>query len=105
MSILEVSDVSVRFGGISALTDVSLHVEAGESVGLVGPNGAGKTTLFNCLLGLVKPTSGRVVFDGRDLGRLPTYQEVANIAVFASSDWAGTMTATELNFTAGAVVD
>jgi branched-chain amino acid transport system ATP-binding protein len=72
--VLVVEDVTVRFGGINALTDVSLQVGAGESVGLVGPNGAGKTTLFNCLLGIVRPNRGRISFDGRDLTRLPTYK-------------------------------
>ena len=64
---LDVQEVTVRFGGINALTDVTLQVGAGEAVGLVGPNGAGKTTLFNCLLGIVRPNSGRISFDGRDL--------------------------------------
>jgi branched-chain amino acid transport system ATP-binding protein len=73
-AMLDVRDVTVRFGGINALTDVSLQVGAGESVGLVGPNGAGKTTLFNCLLGLVRPNRGRIMFDGQDLSRLPTYK-------------------------------
>jgi len=72
--VLDVQEVTVRFGGINALTDVSLQVGAGEAVGLVGPNGAGKTTLFNCLLGIVRPNSGRIGFDGRDLTRLPTYK-------------------------------
>jgi len=72
--VLDVQEVTVRFGGINALTDVSLQVGAGEAVGLVGPNGAGKTTLFNCLLGMVRPNSGRIRFDGRDLTRLPTYK-------------------------------
>jgi branched-chain amino acid transport system ATP-binding protein len=72
--VLDVRDVTVRFGGISALTDVSLQVGAGEAVGLVGPNGAGKTTLFNCLLGIVRPDGGQITFDGRDLSRLPTYK-------------------------------
>jgi branched-chain amino acid transport system ATP-binding protein len=71
---LDVRDVTVRFGGINALTDVSLQVRAGEAVGLVGPNGAGKTTLFNCLLGVVRPNRGRISFDGQDLTRLPTYK-------------------------------
>jgi branched-chain amino acid transport system ATP-binding protein len=71
---LDVREVSVRFGGISALTDVSLTVEPGEAVGLVGPNGAGKTTLFNCLIGVIRPNRGRILFEGRDLGRMPTYR-------------------------------
>jgi branched-chain amino acid transport system ATP-binding protein len=74
VTLLHVHDVSVDFGGITALTDVSLEVGAGASVGLVGPNGAGKTTLFNCLLGLVRPNRGTIEFEGRDLGRMPTYR-------------------------------
>ena len=66
--------MTVRFGGINALTEVSVQVGSGEAVGLVGPNGAGKTTLFNCLLGVVRPNRGSITFDGRDLTRMPTYR-------------------------------
>jgi branched-chain amino acid transport system ATP-binding protein len=66
-ALLEAKSISVRFGGIAALVDVSLDVGAGELVGLVGPNGAGKTTLFNCIVGLQRPSSGHVFFDGREL--------------------------------------
>jgi branched-chain amino acid transport system ATP-binding protein len=72
--LLDVREVTVRFGGINALTDVSLSVDAGEAVGLVGPNGAGKTTLFNCILGVIKPNRGSLTFDGHDLSKLPTYR-------------------------------
>jgi branched-chain amino acid transport system ATP-binding protein len=72
--LLEATDVAKRFGGITALESVSLSVRTGEAVGLVGPNGAGKTTLFNCLLGLLRPESGRIVFDGRDLIGLPVHR-------------------------------
>ncbi len=74
MSLLEASNISKRFSGINALSDVTLSVEQGEAVGLIGPNGAGKTTFFNCLLGIIKPDSGRVVFAGKDLRGLPTYK-------------------------------
>ena len=66
---LIVDDVSVRFGGVSALSNVSLTLHPGEIVGLVGPNGAGKTTLLNCISGLVKPSSGNVMLDGRSIHR------------------------------------
>jgi branched-chain amino acid transport system ATP-binding protein len=74
MALLEATDISKRFGGIVALDSLSLAVEEGQAVGLVGPNGAGKTTLFNCLLGVIKPDTGRVTFDGRDLSAMPIYR-------------------------------
>jgi branched-chain amino acid transport system ATP-binding protein len=66
-ALLSVENIVKRFSGITALSDVSLRVESGETVGLIGPNGAGKTTLFNCLLGILRADGGRVVFDGRDI--------------------------------------
>jgi branched-chain amino acid transport system ATP-binding protein len=74
MALLEARSICKHFGGILALDNVSMEVEPAESVGLVGPNGAGKTTLFNCLLGVLKPDSGQVLFDGHDLSRMPTYK-------------------------------
>ncbi|MBV8949272.1 MAG: ABC transporter ATP-binding protein [Actinobacteria bacterium] len=74
MPLLQARDISKRFAGITALDDVTLDVEPGEPVGLIGPNGAGKTTFFNCLLGMLRPDGGRVVFDGRDITRLPVYK-------------------------------
>ncbi|PWV57761.1 ABC transporter ATP-binding protein [Plasticicumulans acidivorans] len=71
---LQLDNIAVRFGGLNVLTDVNFAMETGEVVGLVGPNGAGKTTLFNVISGLVRPVSGRVVFDGRDMLRAPLYQ-------------------------------
>jgi branched-chain amino acid transport system ATP-binding protein len=72
VALLDVQQVSKRFGGIRALAGVTLEVEAGQVVGLIGPNGAGKTTLFNVISGVLRPDSGRVVFRGRDLtGRPP----------------------------------
>jgi branched-chain amino acid transport system ATP-binding protein len=64
MSLLSVENVTKRFGGLAALEEVSLSVEAGEIYGLIGPNGAGKTTLFNCMTGLYTVTSGAVRLDG-----------------------------------------
>jgi branched-chain amino acid transport system ATP-binding protein len=66
--------VCKRFSGITALQDVTLTVEPGEPVGLIGPNGAGKTTFFNCLLGLLRADNGRVMFNGRDITRMPVYK-------------------------------
>ncbi|MBI4729254.1 MAG: ATP-binding cassette domain-containing protein, partial [Acidobacteria bacterium] len=70
MALLEISGVAKRFGGVAALTDVSMLVNRGEIIGLIGPNGAGKTTLFNCVSGLIPPDRGRIAFDGTDLARL-----------------------------------
>jgi branched-chain amino acid transport system ATP-binding protein len=74
VSLLEASAVSKRFSGITALDEVSITVDAGEPVGLIGPNGAGKTTYFNCLLGMLRPDRGRIVFNGRNITRMPVYK-------------------------------
>ncbi len=67
MALLEVDNVTVRFGGVTAVWDASFEVDAGLVVGLMGPNGAGKTTLFNVITGLQAPTRGQIRFDGRDV--------------------------------------
>ncbi|MFC2050780.1 ABC transporter ATP-binding protein [Chloroflexota bacterium] len=64
---LEVENLSKRFGGLLAVNDVSFKIERDEIVGLIGPNGAGKTTLIRCLLGILKPDSGKVIFNGEDI--------------------------------------
>jgi branched-chain amino acid transport system ATP-binding protein len=74
VSLLEASNVTKRFAGITALNDVTLTVDAGEAVGLIGPNGAGKTTFFNCLLGMLRPEQGSVLFDGKVITRYPVYK-------------------------------
>jgi branched-chain amino acid transport system ATP-binding protein len=66
-NILELTNLTKRFGGLVAVDSVSLQIRRGEVFALIGPNGAGKTTLFNSVTGLFQPTSGRVVFDGKEI--------------------------------------
>ncbi len=71
MKLLEVKQVSKRFGGLVANQDVSFSVDTGQVVGLIGPNGAGKTTMFNCVAGYFAPTAGSIMLGGRDIAGLP----------------------------------
>ena len=73
-NILELTDLTKRFGGLVAVDNVSLNIKRGEVFALIGPNGAGKTTLFNNVTGLFQPTSGRVVFDGRNITGFKPHQ-------------------------------
>ena len=77
MTVLSVGDVSLRFGGLQALADVSLDVNENEIVGLIGPNGAGKTTLFNCITGFYTPDSGSVRIRGQRVNDLRPDQRTA----------------------------
>jgi branched-chain amino acid transport system ATP-binding protein len=111
MALLEAHRLTRAFGALTAVNDVSLSVEPGTLHSVIGPNGAGKTTLFNLFTGQVPPSSGRIIFDGRDITGTPP-QRVAHlgiarsfqrtsvfpalsvldnvwIAVFARSSWAG----------------
>jgi branched-chain amino acid transport system ATP-binding protein len=71
---LSVQKVSLSFGGIQALTDVSLDVPEGEILALIGPNGAGKTSMLNCINGFYRPDQGQIIFEGHDLTRLPPHR-------------------------------
>jgi branched-chain amino acid transport system ATP-binding protein len=71
MSLIELNGVTKRFGGLTAVNDVTFNVEAGEIFGLIGPNGAGKSTLLSCLAGDLRPNAGSIRFDGRDTTGLP----------------------------------
>src|SRR5205807_7209177 len=73
-ALLEVNDLSKRFGGFVALDGISLSVAAGERVGLIGPNGSGKSTLVNCLCGALHNETGTVRFEGMDLEGLSAHQ-------------------------------
>ncbi|WP_040491523.1 ABC transporter ATP-binding protein [Ilumatobacter nonamiensis] len=81
MALLEVQDVSVRFGGIVALSELSFEIEKGQICGLIGPNGAGKTTLFNVVSRIYDPTQGQLRFDGDDLLQHAPH-EISRLGIF-----------------------
>jgi branched-chain amino acid transport system ATP-binding protein len=74
MALLEIDGLTKRYGGLIAVNDVTMRIEAGEVRAVIGPNGAGKTSLFHLITGVVRPTSGAIRFDGRVLTGLSTYQ-------------------------------
>jgi branched-chain amino acid transport system ATP-binding protein len=78
MSLLQVRNVSRNFGSLVAVRDVSMTVESGELRAVIGPNGAGKTTFFNLISGFFPPSSGSIVFDGKDITRWSAYERVAH---------------------------
>jgi len=91
--LFQAEQLSVRFGGIRAVDDVSFGVEEGEVFALIGPNGAGKTTIFNMISRIYTPTSGRLIFDGKDFTAVPPHRVAAlgigrtfqNIALFSNA--------------------
>jgi branched-chain amino acid transport system ATP-binding protein len=78
--ILKVEGLSKHYGSVTAVDDVSFDLHAGELLGLIGPNGSGKTTLVNLISGFVKPDSGKVIYQGRDIAGKPPYQ-IANLGI------------------------
>ena len=91
-ALLEVSDVVMRFGGVTAVGGVSFSVGQRSICGLIGPNGAGKTTLFNCISGIYRPSGGRIAFDGQEITGAPRHRMAGmgigrtfqNLALFRS---------------------
>ncbi len=75
-AVLETQDLEKHFGGIAAVNGVSLRLEKGARHALIGPNGAGKTTVINLLTGVLRPSSGRILLEGRDITALEAYQRV-----------------------------
>lgn len=71
---LKLENLTIRFGGLTAVDNVTTHVKKGQIFGLVGPNGAGKTTTFNMVSGLYAPTSGKIIFDGQEIQGKPQYE-------------------------------
>jgi branched-chain amino acid transport system ATP-binding protein len=90
MALLALEDLHLRFGGVSALSGVSVDVAPREFLAIIGPNGAGKTSIFNCISGIYAPTRGRIAFDGHDITALRPHQRAKlriartfqNIALF-----------------------
>lgn len=94
---LVVSEVSLRFGGLAALEDISFHISEGETLGVVGPNGAGKTSLLNCIMGVYRYHSGHVRLGANFLGGLPPHR-IAGLGVgrtFQGADYFADFTALE----------
>jgi branched-chain amino acid transport system ATP-binding protein len=111
-NILEMQDISRRFGGLVAVNQVSLTVQEGEIFGLIGPNGAGKTTMFNLITGLIPPSSGQLIYQGKSLNKLRPHRIAAkgiartfqNLRLFDNlSVWDNVAIARHLHCTAGLI--
>ncbi len=91
MALLETKGLTIRFGGLAAVSEVDLKIEKGELYGLIGPNGAGKTTIFNLLTGVYQPTEGEIILDGKridgkksiEINKLGIARTFQNIRLFA----------------------
>jgi branched-chain amino acid transport system ATP-binding protein len=70
LSILELKDIYLHFGGIMALNGVGLEIRKGEIFAIIGPNGAGKTSIFNCISGLYHPDRGQILYNGKEISRM-----------------------------------
>jgi branched-chain amino acid transport system ATP-binding protein len=80
MALFEAQDLRIAFGGIRAVDGISFSVERGSIFTIIGPNGAGKTTIFNLISGILQPSGGRIMFDGRDITRMPAHR-VARLGI------------------------
>ena len=93
MSLLQLEHLTLRFGGLTAVNDVSLAIERGQIFAVIGPNGAGKTSVFNAITGLYPPSAGRVLIDGREMNananRAPAFGERARQEKFVFAKTAG----------------
>ncbi|MEL6090348.1 high-affinity branched-chain amino acid ABC transporter ATP-binding protein LivG [Plesiomonas shigelloides] len=79
-ALLQVTDLSMRFGGLLAVNGVALELHPGEIISVIGPNGAGKTTIFNCLTGFYRPSGGQILLQGKPIQHLPGHQ-IARLGV------------------------
>ena len=68
-NVLKINHLTMQFGGVVAVNDLSMEINRGEIVALIGPNGAGKTTAFNCVTGVYEPTNGEILFEGKPIAR------------------------------------
>jgi branched-chain amino acid transport system ATP-binding protein len=107
MGILATENISKNFGGLQAISDVDLYINEGEILGLIGPNGSGKTTFLNLVSGLLRPTAGKVIFQGEDITGHPshvltgkgigrTFQQ--NVLFKTSTVWENVLVAHEINY-------
>ncbi|MDR0446382.1 MAG: ABC transporter ATP-binding protein [Oscillospiraceae bacterium] len=81
MNILQINELTMRFGGVTAVDGLSMEINDGEIVALIGPNGAGKTTAFNCVTGVYEPTSGKVSFMGKEISRGTSPDKITRLGI------------------------